>query len=541
MTRVRPSRALRTRIGLGLTVFCLAGPAVEVASAEDGGSLGTSPELTGGAIEAALETVTALSSADLATTDPTEALPTDALAAAAVTEEPQAPVAPPIDTPAPDQPPPAPQAVTEAPAPTEAPIETPTAVSTEPVEQATTPVTASDAPAATEAVSPEPAPAPAPATATQLQPGNVNVSIRIDSPGDNGAVEQVNAAAVAVGAPPPAAAPEQYQPEAVQYQPSQTPPQPSAAPPASPAAAAPTSGWNWTWTCGGTVTEVLPAGGSSTHLPENWTWNWNWNCGDDGTAAGNSNPESIGQYHPGVTQYQPINLNISIRINSPGNDGSVTQTNVAFVVIAPPVVTVPTLPLPVSTLPSPGSDDWAAAAGTAVAAPVLELAGVELSVFAEAADAAQWIFRGSSAPFGVDDAAARRAERDSVVVQPARERESDASAARTAPRYLTSTSALGLRAVAVVRAQKSVRPDRPARSKTPRKPSRRPAPPMRAPVLASGFAGASPGGTDGGGWPLLALLLVPFSLALVDSTRRMGRDAALPAAAELSTRRDRPG
>ena len=542
MTRVRPSRALRTRIGLGLTVFCLAGPAVEAASAEDGGSLGTSPELAGGAIEAALETVAALSSAELATTDPSEALPTDALAAAAVTEELQAPVAAsPDTTPVPDAPPPPPEAVTEAPAPIETPIETPSAISTEPVEQEATPLPASDEPAATEAVSPEPAPSPASATATQLQPGNVNVSIRIDSPGDNGAVEQVNAAIAAVGAPPSAAAPEQYQPEPAQYQPSQTPAQPSAAPPASPAAAAPTSGWNWTWTCGGEVTEVLPAGGSGTYLPENWNWNWNWNCGDGATADGNNNPENIGQYHPGVTQYQPINLNISIRINSPGNDGSVTQANVAVIVIAPPVVTVPNLSLAVATLPSAGSDDGAPNAGTAETAPVLELAGVELSVLAEAADAAEWIFWGSSAPFGVDDAVARRAENDSLVARPARERDTDASAARTAPRYLTSTSALGLRAVAVVRAQESVRPDRPARSKTPRKPSRRPAPPMRAPVLASGFAGASPGGTDGGGWPLLALLLVPFSLALVDSTRRMGRDAALPAAAELRTRRDRPG
>jgi hypothetical protein len=100
---------------------------------------------------------------------------------------------------------------------------------------------------------------------------------------------------------------------------------------------------------------------------------------------------------------------------------------------------------------------------------------------------------------------------------------------------------LALRAGAVVHAQASVRADRPARAKPKRSPSRRPAPPVQAPVLASGFAGGTSGGADGGGWPLLALLLVPFSLALVDGARRMGRDAALPAAEDVSSRRERPG
>jgi hypothetical protein len=60
--------------------------------------------------------------------------------------------------------------------------------------------------------------------------------------------------------------------------------------------------------------------------------------------------------------------------------------------------------------------------------------------------------------------------------------------------------------------------------------------------MASGLAGAAPGGGGGdGGWPLLALLLVPFALALVDSTSRTAREAGPPAAAELRSRRERPG
>ena len=531
--------AFRTRIGLGLTVLCLAGPTVQAAAAEDSVTVPTSPELAGEALDAALETVSALSATELTPSTPVDAPATDALPAADVTEEPAEAV------PEPEAPPAAPEAPTEAPVHVETPSETPSQTSSEPVAPATAPVATTEAPASTEAVSPEPAPTPV-ASAAQIQPVNVNVSIRIDSPGENGAVEQVNAALVAAGGSPAASSPAQYQPDPAQYQPAPTPPQPSAAPPPSPASAAPASGWNWTWTCGNSVTDVLPAGGSASYLPENWNWNWNWNCGDVGASTENNNSESSGQYHPGVTQYQPINFNISIRINSPGNDGAVTQTNVAVAVVTAPVITLPTLTLPVPTLRSPGSDDGAAAAPIAAALEqgesVLAIAAVELSVFVEGAETAEWIFRGLSAPFGVGDAAGRRAERDSVVVRPTRDLETrSATPGRAAPRYQTSTSALGLRAVAVVRAQESVRPDRAARTKSPWKPSRRPAPPMRAPVLSSGFAGASPGGTDGGGWPLLALLLVPFSLALVDSSRRMGRDAALPAAVEFFTRRERPG
>jgi hypothetical protein len=65
--------------------------------------------------------------------------------------------------------------------------------------------------------------------------------------------------------------------------------------------------------------------------------------------------------------------------------------------------------------------------------------------------------------------------------------------------------------------------------------------PRRAPVLASGLAAAAPAGGADGGWPLLALLLVPFAFALVDSAGRMARDASPPADAELGSRRERPG
>jgi hypothetical protein len=65
-----------------------------------------------------------------------------------------------------------------------------------------------------------------------------------------------------------------------------------------------------------------------------WNWNWNWNCGADQSAAEKSKTELPSQYHPGAAQYQPINVNISIRAWSPGNDGPVSQTNIAHTTAA---------------------------------------------------------------------------------------------------------------------------------------------------------------------------------------------------------------
>jgi hypothetical protein len=66
-------------------------------------------------------------------------------------------------------------------------------------------------------------------------------------------------------------------------------------------------------------------------------------------------------------------------------------------------------------------------------------------------------------------------------------------------------------------------------------------PPRRAPLLASGLAAAAPAGGADGGWPFLALLLVPFAFALVDRAGRAAREAGPPADVELSSRRERPG
>ena len=182
-----------------------------------------------------------------------------------------------------------------------------------------------------------PAPSPTPdappaAAVSQTAPANVNVSVRVDSPGDDGSVEQVNVAA--------AEDPSQYQPEPQQYQEPIPPPDAPAAASSAQAAAPETAAgtqdreWTWDWNCGDAAAEVpIPADVGV----ENWTWNWNWNCGGSDSTSPNSEGENTAQYQPVVTQYRPININISIRINSPGNNGAVAQTNVV-VALTPPAL-----------------------------------------------------------------------------------------------------------------------------------------------------------------------------------------------------------
>ena len=69
--------------------------------------------------------------------------------------------------------------------------------------------------------------------------------------------------------------------------------------------------WNWSWNCSDAASPSLappPPEGAS-----NWTWNWTWNCEETQPA-------------PSCAQ---CNVNISIRIGSPGDNGAITQSNLA--------------------------------------------------------------------------------------------------------------------------------------------------------------------------------------------------------------------
>ena len=224
------------------------------------------------------------------------------------------------------------------------------------------------------AVNPEPDAPPAPHV-VQTAPTNVNISVRIDSPGDNGSVDQVNVAAeTGSGAGPAAETAAQYQPDPPQYQqpiPASTAPaidsapQPPAAEPAPPADG---GNWNWNWNCGDPSPDIVLPPEVGT---QNWTWNWDWNCGEPDPIPGNTAGQNAPQYQPGVTQYRPININISIRINSPGNDGPVSQKNMAVLISAP---VLPTLRIEVPV--SPLVEFQNASGSSEVIAPLATLAAI---------------------------------------------------------------------------------------------------------------------------------------------------------------------
>jgi hypothetical protein len=120
------------------------------------------------------------------------------------------------------------------------------------------------------------------AAAQQTAPSNVAVSIRINSPGDDGTVSQAISAAAAASTSAP-----QYQQESDRYQPvepaaplpaaPQSPVHPAAPAPAAAVAPALPATWNWTWnwSCG----DIADAG--IAHLIDTATqsWNWTWNLG----------------------------------------------------------------------------------------------------------------------------------------------------------------------------------------------------------------------------------------------------------------------
>jgi len=108
--------------------------------------------------------------------------------------------------------------------------------------------------------------------AAQTTPSNVNVSVRIFSPGNDGPVTQTNVAGA----------------ETVSVATTTTTTQDGASlggganpAPAVPGLAAPATWvWNWTWesTAAGCAPGAAPATPSSTVADSTWTWTWIWRC-----------------------------------------------------------------------------------------------------------------------------------------------------------------------------------------------------------------------------------------------------------------------
>lgn len=384
------------------------------------------------------------------------------------------------------------------------------------------------------------APDPPPPVVAQTRPVNVNVSVRVDSPGDNGAVTQVN---VAAGAAPAARdAPPQYQPDPPQYQ-APIPVEPAGdepalhAPDPGPGSATPET-WDWTWTWGCEDDEVpVPLGTEA--FARSWNWKWNWNCDTTGRRAENNDEEIGAQYQQPVTQYQPINVNVSIRFNSPGDDGPVVQANVAVAVASPDAPDPPPVPI----VPIAPVAPIVPAASVAAIEGHLEVSALSMSVTeAPPQDVAAPQAARPAAP--ADDCCAAspttraRAEipaPQSVVLRrppPTRR----VVTARLRPAHVhpvRHAAAAGAGAGSAAAAQRSARTLRPAPRRASFDPSRE-----SVLVLGSGVLAPLAAPDRGVGFTILLLLAVGFAFAAASST--VAREARAPTA-EPGQRPERPG
>jgi hypothetical protein len=188
-----------------------------------------------------------------------------------------------------------------------------------------------------------PANANADANASQSSPSNVNVSARVNSPGNDGAVQQSNTTSANAGAGAAGADGSQAAANAGANQSSPLNVNVSVrvASPGDQGAVSQTNSANAT--ASGISPQLTPDTSGLPNSPTNTATVDNSasigqqleQCGDDCAAA--AQPSAVGGAATLVTtdtsatanQVSPTNLNISVRVASPGQDGSVGQTNVA--------------------------------------------------------------------------------------------------------------------------------------------------------------------------------------------------------------------
>jgi hypothetical protein len=380
-------------------------------------------------------------------------------------------------------------------------------------------------------------------------------------------VSQLNAAVadvVAQFAPAPQPG-TQYQPTESQYhapsQPAASAPAPET-PPATENQAQPGSepeeqwDWTWRWNCGDAIPPEIAIPGNSL-LPI-WDWNWEWNCGGNPGSGGNSGTQLPSQYHAAATQYQPININISIRVLSPGNDGPVTQTNMAqanvgVTIHGSPVFSVPVV-IPVSVTPPASGGPPPRETTSPTFAPLAPFASVvetfvelatELGVLpvAIALDLDCCVAL-ATAPrrLAVDDGGARRPEIAGMLGT------ADDDSGGGPTRGDTARASTGAAPVAPVSAEAiaSLAPPQPAveaakraraqeQLKQPQK-----AVPKDERATALGHAGLSPLAAPDKSSKLFFLYLIPFAFALVDAARRVLGEQT-PTAADPGRPEERPG
>ena len=152
----------------------------------------------------------------------------------------------------------------------------------------------------------EPAPAPEPVPApdqyhsetppsvsvTQDQPANVNVSIRINSPGDDGPVVQINNAGGTTDVEQKVEQASQPAPPAAEA--------PTAAAPAPQPAALPDT-WEWVWT-----SACFGGGAGAAAAAPGWTWRWS--CDAEAGGGGPATPDAwpLGDVLPSPSDFAGV-------------------------------------------------------------------------------------------------------------------------------------------------------------------------------------------------------------------------------------------
>ena len=290
--------------------------------------------------------------------------------------------------------------------------------------------------------------------------------------------------------------------------------------------------WTWTWSCGDVIspTIVLP----SEYLQQIWNWNWNWNCGGNTNANANSGSQSPSQYQPVTSQYQPINVNISIRIASPGNDGTVTQTNLAL--------SMPVIVQTASNHPGPLPVQWLPAPIASVQTPVASVQVSVESVEPAATPMAPELDSAASEQGPISEADSDRATVIRSLIQPA----PDDGRGDTTGATPRSAAAAVVSAAQIA----TLAPPAPAVAAGQRAKAQEQRPTTHArPILAEGagvaavsYASVGPlgaSGSDRTSW-LIFLLSVPFLLAFADAARRVAEEWKAEAA-DSGRRREKPG
>jgi hypothetical protein len=403
-----------------------------------------------------------------------------------------------------------------------------------------TPPTA-DTAADTPPAAPQPKPSTASTTptappASASSSANVNVSVRIDSPGDNGPVSQVNVAGGAVAPLSTAGTPETTP---VTPPPGTTKQSSAPAPVPQPSSGA-SDTWYWNWDCLGTapISAISPTGSGTDSFPTSWTWIWN--CGD-----------KFSQYQPETPSgYPQINTNIAIRISSPGNDGSVTQVNVGAGITIPVAAPVHGAPFPPSPVNLPPPLDTALGAVSAALDPVLAA-----TPFVDTTD-----ITAVHDPVEASDASAGPVSATPFAAPVAPIGEPTTRANPLGPRAggfrtfrIPLAPVVGFAPTTASAVDAAWRASSPASSDgsktTARPPEATPRPrvsrvPAKAPVIsvsgvsASAAAGGT-GGSSGSGLPLL--LALPFVAALLDLARRVAIEHATWPSGHRRRVPERPG